>query len=464
MRGFVRILIAGLKLLILTLFGALAVTLRYLWSTPQPLRSDIPGDPRIYKWTHGTIFYKVAGPADAPPLVLLHAPAIGASSYEMRHLITGLAQHYRVYAPDLPGFGLSDRPHLHYTAETYVQLCQDFVANVIAQPAILLGSGLSCNYSVAVAARQPDLCRGIILLSPRTFFKSPRPQLPRWLVQLLLHPLTALPFYSLFTTRAILRMILSWPYTINSPINSTTSDTQVSPEEFASIFANAHQFGAEHAALAWVAGKLDLDVHPQLEQLTQPVLTIWGRQALMSPSSIPATTGQNSSLSAAKMVIIEGSGQRVHETLPAQVVASILTWLKTWLKVQEPITVTATAEQNTLAENRANTETASLAVRPEDKALTETLPVENGEQSLELTDETLEKRETVVVETMVDSMVDSRDRIDLLPDHQPEAYCVRCRQKRTMHDPRKIVTKNGRSALEGTCPVCGTRLFRFTKS
>ncbi len=42
-----------------------------------------------------------------------------------------------------------------------------------------------------------------------------------------------------------------------------------------------------------------------------------------------------------------------------------------------------------------------------------------------------------------------------------EAYCVKCRQKRSMEDPQEIETKNGRHALEGTCPVCGTHLFRF---
>jgi hypothetical protein len=42
-----------------------------------------------------------------------------------------------------------------------------------------------------------------------------------------------------------------------------------------------------------------------------------------------------------------------------------------------------------------------------------------------------------------------------------EAYCVKCRNKRPVQDPKEVVTKNGRRALEGTCPVCGVRLFRF---
>ncbi|WP_126595318.1 DUF5679 domain-containing protein [Dictyobacter aurantiacus] len=44
---------------------------------------------------------------------------------------------------------------------------------------------------------------------------------------------------------------------------------------------------------------------------------------------------------------------------------------------------------------------------------------------------------------------------------QTEAYCMKCRARRGMKDARRIVTKNNRSAMEGICPVCGTRLFRF---
>ncbi len=41
------------------------------------------------------------------------------------------------------------------------------------------------------------------------------------------------------------------------------------------------------------------------------------------------------------------------------------------------------------------------------------------------------------------------------------AYCVKCHEKRIMQNARKITTKNGRNAMEGICPVCGTKLFRF---
>jgi RNase P subunit RPR2 len=45
-----------------------------------------------------------------------------------------------------------------------------------------------------------------------------------------------------------------------------------------------------------------------------------------------------------------------------------------------------------------------------------------------------------------------------------EAYCVKCRKKVTMKNPTQVTMKNGRPATKGTCPVCGTTLFRIGKS
>ena len=44
-----------------------------------------------------------------------------------------------------------------------------------------------------------------------------------------------------------------------------------------------------------------------------------------------------------------------------------------------------------------------------------------------------------------------------------EAYCMRCRAKRVMKDPRELMTQSGRPALTGTCPECGTTMFVFIK-
>ena len=54
------------------------------------------------------IFYREAGRADAPTIVLLHG--FPTSSYMFRNLVPALADNYRVIAPDHLGYGLSDAP------------------------------------------------------------------------------------------------------------------------------------------------------------------------------------------------------------------------------------------------------------------------------------------------------------------------------------------------------------------
>ncbi len=44
-----------------------------------------------------------------------------------------------------------------------------------------------------------------------------------------------------------------------------------------------------------------------------------------------------------------------------------------------------------------------------------------------------------------------------------EAYCVKCRAKREMKNPKEVTLKNGRPARKGTCSTCGTNMMRIGK-
>ena len=44
-----------------------------------------------------------------------------------------------------------------------------------------------------------------------------------------------------------------------------------------------------------------------------------------------------------------------------------------------------------------------------------------------------------------------------------QAYCLKCRTQREMKDSQQITMKNGKPATSGTCPVCGTKMFRIGK-
>lgn len=42
-----------------------------------------------------------------------------------------------------------------------------------------------------------------------------------------------------------------------------------------------------------------------------------------------------------------------------------------------------------------------------------------------------------------------------------EAYCVKCKAKRTMQDAAQVTMANGRKAMKGKCPTCGTGMFKI---
>jgi pimeloyl-ACP methyl ester carboxylesterase len=72
------------------------------------------------------VFYREAGPADGPVVLLLHG--FPASSFQYRELIPRLADKYRVIAPDLPGFGFTEVPETRKYKYSFDALAQTVLA------------------------------------------------------------------------------------------------------------------------------------------------------------------------------------------------------------------------------------------------------------------------------------------------------------------------------------------------
>jgi pimeloyl-ACP methyl ester carboxylesterase len=73
-----------------------------------------------------TVFFRQAGPEDAPVVLLLHG--FPASSFQFRELIPRLADSFRVVAPDLPGFGFTEIPGQRRYRYTFDSLAQTILA------------------------------------------------------------------------------------------------------------------------------------------------------------------------------------------------------------------------------------------------------------------------------------------------------------------------------------------------
>src|SRR6201988_4281495 len=83
---------------------------------------------RITKVDGVNIFYREAGPAQAPVVLLLHG--FPTSSHMFRNLIPALADRYHVIAPDYPGYGQSDMPdraRFGYTFDRFGELVEELL-------------------------------------------------------------------------------------------------------------------------------------------------------------------------------------------------------------------------------------------------------------------------------------------------------------------------------------------------
>jgi pimeloyl-ACP methyl ester carboxylesterase len=109
------------------------------------------------------IFYREAGPANAPKLLLLHG--FPSSGHMFRDLIPLLADRFHIIAPDLPGFGLSDMPSREQFKYTF-----DNIANVIDRFTEVVGFDRYAVYvfdygaptGFRLATRHPDRVTAII--------------------------------------------------------------------------------------------------------------------------------------------------------------------------------------------------------------------------------------------------------------------------------------------------------------
>ena len=117
-----------------------------------------------YAWELGDVVFQRLG--EGEPLLLLHSFGPGHDSIEWRAAAERLAAGCQVFAPDLPGWGRSDRPSVEYDAELYIEFLIDFLVDVVRRRAVVVASGLAAAYALQVAVDRPELVRALILVCP----------------------------------------------------------------------------------------------------------------------------------------------------------------------------------------------------------------------------------------------------------------------------------------------------------
>ncbi|MFD1684570.1 alpha/beta fold hydrolase [Halobellus litoreus] len=250
--------------------GAVALANAALRRGTPELEPPLSGAHRTFEWNGIDVRYTESGDPDDPDLVLLHGINAAGSSGEFRAIFDDLAEEYHVIAPDLPGFGTSDRPPLRYSATLYEEFVRDFVA-AFDRPAVV-ASSLTGAYLTAVA--DDVALSAVVLICPTERGGPDRNLVAR---ELLRSPLVGEALFNLLASKPSIRYF-------NADHGYYDMD-RVSESWMAYEWRTAHQPNARYAPASFVSGFLnaDFDLEATLADVDAPVTLLWGREADITP-------------------------------------------------------------------------------------------------------------------------------------------------------------------------------------
>lgn len=252
---------------------------------------------------------RVACGGHGPPLVLLHGLFVDHSTWD--GVALALRRDFQLVAPDLPGFGDSEKPppgRFAYGVEAFAEAVADLYAGLDLGRAAVVGHALGGAVALTLAARHPELVERLVLVAP-----SCQPADLDLRSRIGLWPLVGgFVFKQLWgrvSFRAFFRKTMLSP---GAELPSERIDRYF--ERFSSPLARG-------AALATLRATADTRaVMAQTSRIQTPTLVLWGRDDRV----IPARTGQRLAreIGGAGFELMDG-GHALQEERPSELAARI---------------------------------------------------------------------------------------------------------------------------------------------
>lgn len=226
---------------------------------------------KYYSWKFGKIYYETYGVGK--PLLLLHSTLPGTSSVEYSGMIHHLSKKYKVYALDLIGYGISDKPKITYTAYLYVQLISDFIKEVIKEEHVnVITSGKTNAFATLVCTQNPRLIDKLIFINPDTLKNLKKnPTKRNYFMKLLLEfPIIGTCIYILLTRNRIIFK--------NFKQNYIFRNTFITGKYHHIFYGNAHFGGTsnKYAFASEFCNYTNVNIEKAISQLNNSIYIIQG--------------------------------------------------------------------------------------------------------------------------------------------------------------------------------------------
>lgn len=221
------------------------------------------------------VFYREAGPADAPVLLLLHG--YPTSSHMFRHLIPRLANTYRVIAPDHIGFGRSSAPSVEdfdYTFAALTEVTAAFLEAIDVHTYTVYTQDYGAPIAWRLALANPGAINGVISQNGNAYEEGFVPDFwaPIWA-----YHADPSPENEQALRPALGRDAVEWQYTHGVP-----DPTTIDPDAWEHDLALLNRPGIDTAQLQLFGDyQTNRDLYPAVHHWLRtsnvPVLAIWGK-------------------------------------------------------------------------------------------------------------------------------------------------------------------------------------------
>jgi pimeloyl-ACP methyl ester carboxylesterase len=257
------------------------------------------------------LHYQEAGDLEAPRMILIHGFAASNLVWS-KVFLEFAAAGYRVIAPDLPGYGYSDKPrHLDYTIARQAEMIVSFLKQLNIERAVFVGSSYGAAIAATIALDHPELVEKLVMVGAVNNNKPTRYLLMRLfgspIIGDILSPL-------LVGSRRLLRMRMKRVYDRHSWV---LDERRVDARHLPLKTRGAHR-AIIRTVRRWDAERVSREAH----LLTQPTLLMWGD----TDREVPLADGErlHEAIPGSRLIVFHQCGHLPQEEYPELFVKLVL--------------------------------------------------------------------------------------------------------------------------------------------
>ena len=257
---------------------------------------------------------RVASGGSGPPVVLIHGSFVDHSTWN--GVALALARDFRVVAPDLPGFGESEKPspgRFAYDIESFAEAIADLYAGLDFGRAAVVGHALGGAVALTLAAHHPELVERLVLVAPlcQPANLDLRSRIGLW------------PVVGGFVFKQLWGRVSFRAFFRSTMLSAGARLPVERIDRYFELFSSPLARGA---ALATLRATVDTRaIAARTSRLTTPALVVWGSDDRL----IPARTGQRFAreISGAGFELLD-AGHAVQEERPGELASTIVRFLR----------------------------------------------------------------------------------------------------------------------------------------